>query len=1133
VLRQILLICSLFAGFSTYVCAQTSEGFDDGNFTFDPIWTGDDSLFRINTLFQLQSKGSVSKDIYLSTPLSESQNEEWNLWCRFNLSPSASNFCRYFLMSDSINLKGKLNGYYVQFGGVSGSSDSITLYKQKGTTRTRIIGGRPATVSKTVNVVRIRVLRDAVGNWQLYSDTTGGTDLILEGSGPDAEFSTGSFMGISVKYTSGNAANYFFDDMYAGPVIIDNLPPRIDSIRILSASQIRVIFNENVDAITALDALNYSINNGIGGPASVVFETGKNNTVLLDLNMPLPNGIYELGVAGIKDRANNILVSQQVGFKYYISNAQENDVLISEFFPDPTPSEGLPEHEYIELYNRTGQVVPLKNWTIGDETFSTALPDILLGPDSFIILCDVDYETEFANWGITAAVASLPSLNNTADVIVLKDDKGKIIHHIQYDLNWYNDGLKDAGGWSIEMDNPFDLCKGKANYAASFNNNGGSPGTANSRWSKVPDTMPPVVLSVTALSDTMIAAVFNEHMDSLSLLTASVTASGGTTVTGRYVTGESHDTLLLSVTPMAMNVDYLLNIDGAKDCNQNAMVSVTKQFTRYVPADAQAYDVLINEVMADPDPVIAAPDAEYIELFNRSSKVISLKGWTLSDNGSGIVFPEYFLLPDSFLTITATANHLEFLNYPNTIALTGFPSLGNDGDVLTLRDEKGKVVHHMSYSSAVYKDNLKKNGGWSIELIDPDNPCGGEQNYTASKDPKGGTPGKRNASHAHNPDNDAPKLLSAYPLNENELKLTFSESMDSTCMLDLKHFYMNAGSLIPNEIYQRGPMYTEVVLSFSEPLQIQNLYRVIADSVRDCAGNYITYDDYADFGIPEPFDSFDIAINEILFNPKAGGSDYIEILNRTDKMIDLKDIYVANADADGQVRDLFPVAPNGFLLFPHAYAVITDDPFAVQTMYFTPNPKNVIKCTMPSFNDDEGKCLLINMLGKRYDQLNYDDNMHFALLDEKGGVSLERIDYNRSSKDYSNWTSASSTSGFGTPTYRNSQYAKAAGGEEMLKIQPEVFSPDGDGFNDVVTFNYALSKPGCVGNLYIYDAAGMMVKHLLRNEILGTTGSFSWDGVTDELDKATIGIYVCYFEVFNIKGSVSKKKKTLVVGGKM
>jgi hypothetical protein len=176
---------------------------------------------------------------------------------------------------------------------------------------------------------------------------------------------------------------------------------------------------------------------------------------------------------------------------------------------------------------------------------------------------------------------------------------------------------------------------------------------------------------------------------------------------------------------------------------------------------------------------------------------------------------------------------------------------------------------------------------------------------------------------------------------------------------------------------------------------------------------------------------------------------------------------------------IFRLHLNGYLLFPHAYAVLTTDPFALQSNYFTPNPKNIIQCTLPSFNDDEGKCLLIDAQGNRFDQLNYDDNMHFALLDEKDGVSLERIDFNRSSRDYSNWTSASSTSGFGTPTYRNSQYAKAAEGEEMLKILPEVFSPDGDGYNDVATFNYALSKPGCVGNLYIYDASGTMVKHLL------------------------------------------------------
>ena len=1120
----LMLCCLLHVAF-----AQVSDNFADGNFSINPTWIGDDSLFQVNTSLQLQSKGSSAKDISLATAVVVETEMEWQCWMRFNLSPSTSNFCRYCLLSDVPNCKGNVNGYYVQLGGVTGNTDSITLYKQKGNSRTRIIAGRASTVSKNNNTVRLKILRNTLGNWQLFSDTTGGHNFILEGTGKDTEFWNVGFTGIFVRYTASNAQNYFVDDVYAGPKIVDVTPPRVDSVVVISATQLKIVFSEAVEQNSALTAKHYTINNGIGIPVSVDIETGKNNSTIIELNDALSNQTYELIVSGIADLNGNTLNNQRFPFSYNMFVPQENDIVISEFFPDPTPAIGLPEKEFVELYNRSNKIINLNGWTISDGSTTAVLGNYVLAPDSFVMVCSAANVPDFAPFGAVARVISLPSLNNAADQIILKDPTGKIIHQVNYDLSWYVDLSKRDGGYSIEMNNPNQLCLGKLNFAASDDGSGGTPGRQNSRWNIYPDTSLPDVLGVFTLDAQAIAIVFTEQMDSFSLVNASVLLPGYTIL--NKTIHPTKDTLVIRFSSMfAANQMLSVSVSMARDCSGNRMNVVTKTFQYFVPQPAHQFDVLINEWLADPDPPVILPNAEFIELHNTSNKFISLKGWTLSDANSTAKLPAYILQPDSFLVITTVANAGKF-TLPNCIGVSGFPSLGNDGDALTLADDFGRVIHYVEFTSNAYKDNVKKNGGWSLELVDAQNPCGGDYNLMASIHPHGGTPGYVNSSRKINRDKVAPLLIKTYPISNNRLQLIFSEQMDSTSLLNIKYYASNSLAS-PSQIRLFGPDYRKVELMYTDSFISNYVYRILVDSFVDCARNRIV-NNIGDFGLPVLPDSGDIAINEILFDPKVGGTDYVEIINRTDKFLDLKNVWIANADDQNQIKEYYAIDSTGWLLFPNTYAVITDDANALKMQYFTPNTKQLIQTKMPTYSNDEGRCVLLNKDGKRFDQFDYTDRMHYPLLDNKDGVSLERIDFNRPTDDASNWTSASSTSGYGTPTYQNSQYAKAFNTNNIISIHPAVFSPDGDGYNDHLTFSYSLPSSAYTANLYIFNAAGVLVKQLLLNEILGTSGVFGWDGITDKGEKAAMGIYLYYFEAFNLKGDVIKAKSTLVVGAKL
>jgi hypothetical protein len=56
-------------------------------------------------------------------------------------------------------------------------------------------------------------------------------------------------------------------------------------------------------------------------------------------------------------------------------------------------------------------------------------------------------------------------------------------------------------------------------------------------------------------------------------------------------------------------------------------------------------------------------------------------------------------------------------------------------------------VDEVTYSDYWYHDDVKKDGGWTLELINPEAPaaCADSVNWTASNDAAGGTPDSRTA----------------------------------------------------------------------------------------------------------------------------------------------------------------------------------------------------------------------------------------------------------------------------------------------------------------------------------------------------------------------------------------------------
>ncbi len=293
---------------------------------------------------------------------------------------------------------------------------------------------------------------------------------------------------------------------------------------------------------------------------------------------------------------------------------------------------------------------------------------------------------------------------------------------------------------------------------------------------------------------------------------------------------------------------------------------------------------------------------------------------------------------------------------------------------------------------------------------------------------------------------------------------------------------------------------------------------------------------YDDIGINRPkrenrpLFKGDLLVNEILFNPEPDGSDYVEIYNNCDSAIDIRLVRLAKIDGDEIVK-LHSIADTGEI-GPHDYLVVTTNAGYVRTHYNVLYPSKMVEVsTMPSYNDDKGTVVIASSDSVILDRFDYTSKMHSALLRDKEGVALERRSTERATQEESNWYSAASTTGYGTPTYKNSQSHEILFVDNDFLIEKTIFSPDGDGYNDLLDVTYQLSNCDLSCNANIYDSQGRQVRRLLRGETLGCEGVLTWDGTDQNGKRCLRGNYMIVLEAYNEKGARQswRRRITLII----
>lgn len=271
---------------------------------------------------------------------------------------------------------------------------------------------------------------------------------------------------------------------------------------------------------------------------------------------------------------------------------------------------------------------------------------------------------------------------------------------------------------------------------------------------------------------------------------------------------------------------------------------------------------------------------------------------------------------------------------------------------------------------------------------------------------------------------------------------------------------------------------------------------------------------------------YGLTISELLYQPLSGEAEYVELYNRGDAAVELSGFHIVRWVGDSLGKHYaLPTHTVG----PHDYVVLTKDAASVAANYNVRYMAKVVECQLPTYPNDGGSVILSTADSVVVDRFDYHSAMHSRLLRDKAGVSLERRSFERATNDAGNWFSASSTSGYGTPGYENSQSMEALVEERAFAFSSDVVSPDGDGYQDELEVTYEVEDGSLMAKIEIYDARGFRVRLLLNNALLGTHGTLVWDGHADNGAVLPRGQYIVQTTVYDTTGTRQVLRKVVAL----
>lgn len=272
-----------------------------------------------------------------------------------------------------------------------------------------------------------------------------------------------------------------------------------------------------------------------------------------------------------------------------------------------------------------------------------------------------------------------------------------------------------------------------------------------------------------------------------------------------------------------------------------------------------------------------------------------------------------------------------------------------------------------------------------------------------------------------------------------------------------------------------------------------------------------------------------VIINEIMYEPSNSRSEYVELMNISNKPVDLTGWALGNGENSGEEL----TGPN-LLLKSGEYFVVASDSLLIKNFNFSANSVNNIKVQKKLSLSNSGQALVLkDALKNTIDSLFYFPGWHNKNFTSTKDISLEKINpYLNGNKD-SDWSSSVDNKG-GTPCRQNSIFTISSNQNNNLSVSPNPFSPDNDGFEDFTLIKYRLRNISANVRIRVFNSQGYLVRTVVNGSPSGREGTVVFNGLDDNNNPLRIGIYIILLEAFNQNsGMLESMKKVVVVARKL